>query len=223
MERLSRLDHRARALRTLLQETDPVMPGMLPPVSLASGPVAGTALHVPLVRRQWLRAAAIVALIASAAFLATPARARVLDWIRAALRSPVPNATMTTVQPGRVDPASVAFVPVGGELIIEIVAAGGGELWLRRHDGRSVVARALDATSRTELLVSPSGLRIGNAGGWARYEVALPEQVSRVRVRLGQDRWLEPDLDELPRVIRFGAPPVSFVESGTSRDAPPGQ
>jgi hypothetical protein len=209
--RLSTIERRSGALRTLLQEADPAMPLMQLPVSRTGGRLHGMpappARHRP---RAWLKAAAVLLLIAGAAVMATPVRARVLDWIRDTFRSPAPAGA--PVESESASPSSVEFVPQGDELVIHIVDAGaGGELRIRPHDGASVLARALNATSRVELLVLPDGLRIVNTGARATYEVAVPARLIRIRVQIGEDSRLELDAGQLPRVIRIGAPsgPVS--------------
>ncbi|MBR9988582.1 MAG: hypothetical protein KFH98_02445 [Gemmatimonadetes bacterium] len=212
-ERLSAIERRTHALRALLHEADPAMPPMQPPV-----PGTGGRLHMvsaPPMRhrpRVWLKAAAVLLLIAGAAVMATPARARVLDWIRDTFRSPAPVGAPAESESA--SPSSVEFVPEGDELVIHIMdAGGGGELRIRPHDRASVTARALNATGRVELLVLPDGLRIVNTGARATYEVAVPARLIRISVQIGEDRRIELDGRQLPQVIPIDVPagPISIA------------
>jgi hypothetical protein len=155
-----------------------------------------------------LKAAAVVLLIAGAAVMASPVRARVLDWIRDAFRPPASAPAVVSPDPAFADHASVEFLPVGDELNLEVVdAEAGGELRIDMNDGRAVVARALNPTSAVELLVLPAGLRIVNSAARATYEVSVPAQITRIRVQIGQEAPFELEPGQLPRFILLGAQP----------------
>lgn len=217
-ERLATVERRTHSLSALLQLADPGMPLMQPPSA------SNTRLPRPLraSRRYsavpaWLKAAAIVLLIAGAAVMASPLRARVLDWIRDAFRPPPSVPAVMPADPASADHASVEFLPVGNELNLEIVdAETGGELRIRLIDGRAVVARALDATGAVELLVLPAGLRIVNTAARAMYDVSVPAQITRIRVQIGQEAPFELEPGQLPRVILLGVERVRPGSTGGS-------
>jgi hypothetical protein len=162
-----------------------------------------------------LKAAAVVLLIAGAAALASPVRARVLDWIRDAFLTPASAPAVAPADAASAGHASVEFLPVGHELNLEVVdAEAGGELRIGMNDGRAVVARTLNATSTVELLVLPAGLRIVNTAAHATYDISVPAQVTRIRVQIGQEAPLELEPAQLPRVILLGAQPGGPSSNG---------
>lgn len=215
-ERLSTIERRTHALSALLQVADPGMPLMQPPSPSSAGlPHTLRASRRRYAVPAWLKAAAVVLLIAGAAVMASPVRARVLDWIRDAFRSPASAPAAVPADPASAGHASVEFLPVGHELNLEVVdAEAGGELRIGRNDGRAVVARALNATSAVELLVLPAGLRIVNTAARATYEVSVPAQITRIRVQIGQEAPLELEPGQLPRVILLGAQPGGPSSNG---------
>jgi hypothetical protein len=219
--RLSTVERRTNSLRALLQGADPGMPAMRPP-----SPASVQLPHTPPSSRRryaapaWLKAAAVVLVIAGAAVMASPLRARVLGWISDAFGPPTPAPTVVPGEPASAGRASVEFVPVGHELTMEIVdAEAGGELRIGVNEGRAVVARALNATSAVELLVLPAGLRIVNTAGRATYDVSVPAQITRIRVQIGQEAPFELEAGQLPRVILLGAQPEASTGNG---GGPPG-
>jgi hypothetical protein len=206
-ERLSTIARRTHALSALLQVADPAMPLMQPP----SPSSAGLPQPLPASRRRyavpaWLKAAAVVLLIAGAAVMASPVRARVLDWIRDTFRPPVSAPAVVPADRASAGRASVEFLPVGHELNLEVVAAeAGGELRIGVNDGRAVVARALNATGAVELLVLPAGLRIVNTAARGTYDISVPAQITLIRVQIGEEASFELVPGQLPRVILLSA------------------
>jgi hypothetical protein len=217
-ERLSTISRRTHALSALLQVADPGMPLMQPPSpSSAALPQTLRASRRRYAVPVWLKAAAVVLLIAGAAVMASPVRARVLDWIRDAFRPPASAPAVMPTDRASAGHASVEFLPVGNELNLEVVdAEAGGELRIGMNDGRAVVARARNATSAVELVVLPAGLRIVNTAARATYDISVPAQITRIRVQIGQDAPLELEPAQLPRVILFGAQPDGPGNNGGS-------
>lgn len=190
--RLDTLERRTRSLHAVLRAADPPMPAMRPPL-----PGAHRSRHIP---RAWLSAAALAALLAGGTLVASPAGVRLLDWIAATLGSTAP-----VDPPAEPVSSGIEFVPAGGELVIEVIdGRAGGEVRLQTHSGSSVTARVRDASGPVELVVLASGLRIGNSGTRATYEITLPEQLRRVRVQIGAEPAVDIPTGQLPRVIRFG-------------------
>jgi len=206
-QRLSTIEQRTHALSALLQVADPGMPPMQPPApSNARLPHTLRASRRRYAAPAWLKAAAVVLLIAGAAVMASPVRARVLDWIRDAFRPPASAPAEVPADRASAGHASVEFLPVGHELNLEVVdAEAGGELRIGVNNGRAVVARALNTTSTVELLVLPAGLRVVNTGARATYDVSVPAQITRIRVQIGREAPLELEPGQLPRVILLGA------------------
>jgi hypothetical protein len=147
--------------------------------------------------------------------MASPVRARVLDWIRETFRPSASAPAEVPADRASAGHASVEFLPVGHELNLEVVdAEAGGELRIGVNNGRAVVARALNATSAVELLVLPAGLRILNTAAHATYDVSVPAQITRIRVQIGQEAPLELEPGQLPRVILLGAQPGGPSSNG---------
>lgn len=215
-ERLSTVARRTNSLRALLQVADPGMPLMQPPSPSSAGiPLALRAPRRRYAVPVWLKAAAVVLVIAGAAVMASPLRARVLGWISEAFGPPTPAPTVVPGEPASAGRASVEFVPVGDVLTIEVMdAEAGGELRIGVNDDRTVVARTLNATSAVELLVLPAGLRIANTAGRATYDVSVPAQITRIRVQIGQEAPFELEAGLLPRVILLGAQPEASTGNG---------
>jgi len=217
--RMERYRTRRARLASLLASADfsPPVP-MVPPstvlvseVDATAGQAATTrpdARVIPLrprpappvrrVDRPWLRAAAVVLLLAAAVAVATPARAWIARWVGRQWSQlghggpPAPPATAPPVPAPPAAPqasAQVRFVPAGTELRVEVAHAQRvGTLTLVPVAGTAALAEVLGAPG-VELLVVPSGLRIRNAAGDAAgYRIQVPEGVRRVRVRVGAGR-----------------------------------
>ena len=211
--RLATLRRRGERLAVLLARTDFPVPASAPgPVGEVASDDAIPAIEaspssdakvIPLrrrtaaastdSRRTWLRAAAIVLLVLGVGVVATPARAWIAAFLSDLMGGGDPAPVETPVAPPTVDqppaaPAassSVRFVPAGSTFRIDVAheqAAGG--LTLLRAEGESATAEVLGGEA--DLLVLPSGLRIGNrAGSAADYRVSVPAGVRRVTVRVG--------------------------------------
>jgi len=159
--------------------------------ALRAGDVAPP--RVPRAAPRWgLRAAAAVVFVAGIAGAVRPVRAWILEraealWVAVTgPREPAPPSPA----PGRPRSASVAFVPVGDELTLEVTTpqAGGG-LRLETAAGDTAVVRVEDGTGAEDFLVLPSRLRIVNPpGSAARYLLLVPARLARVRVVVGGAR-----------------------------------
>ena len=201
-ERLAVLRRRTMKLGALLARADFPVPAS----SLADAP-SGTSAEpdpkiIPLRRREtpaprpWLRAAAVVGLLLAAGIVATPARAWVAAWISERwgelfgrgemprVERPAPPAAPAPVQEAAA--SRVEFVPAGATFTVEVAhpQARGG-LTLLPSTGETATAEVAAGTGEADLLVLPSGLRIGNeAGSAAEYRVSVPTSVRRVTVRV---------------------------------------
>lgn len=194
-ERLDRYRTRRERLAHLLVRADypvPVAPSADPkviplrPRAAAPRPAFGG--------RPWLRAAAVVLLLATAAAMATPARAWIMEWVgrqwsRVAQedRPAAPRSAPVQAPPAQAQAsAQVRFVPAGSELRVDVAnPQSTGALTLVPVSGQSASAEVVGAQA-VEMLVVPSGLRIRNTpGASADYRVQVPDGVRRVRVRIG--------------------------------------
>lgn len=182
-ERLDSLRRRSQRLSLLLAQTTPAAPE--PDV-----------LSVVRARKRrqasppWLRAAAAVVVVLGAALLAEPVRAWVADLLgsrQTEIAAPSqPHPQSAPVRPS--SPAAgtrVQFTPAAAEVELDVASyqAGGAVIF--------GVAEVPEVTVQVkggmaDLLVLPSGIRIGNAPeSTADYQVTLPAGVRQVRVRVG--------------------------------------
>lgn len=192
-ERLDRYRTRRARLAHLLVRADypvPAAPSADPKVI----PLRPRAATSTFRSRPWLRAAAVVLLLATAAAMATPARAWIMEWVgrqwsRIAQedRPAAPRSAPEQAPPAQAQAsAQVRFVPAGSELRVDVAnAQSAGALTLVPVSGQSASAEVVGAQA-VEMLVVPSGLRIRNTPGVsADYRVQVPDGVRRVRVRIG--------------------------------------
>lgn len=208
--RLALLRRRADGLAALLAASDFPVPASAPPsIGFASAPSTASpddadddAKVIPLRRpstpapasRPWLRAAAIILLVLGVGAVATPARA----WIAALVAEllggdppsqPAPSPTTKSAPAPAPAAASsrVEFVPTGSAFTIDVAhPQAAGALTLVRAAGPSATAEVVAGTGEADLLVLPSGLRIGNAAqSTAEYRVSVPASIRRVTVRVG--------------------------------------
>lgn len=180
---LELLRRRMRRLEEVLARTDfPV------PASRAPG-----ARVIPLRRAfpGWLRAAAVLLAVVGAAALATPARAWLAERWTALAGGPVKPAPAprpsAAPAPAPVPSAYVRFAAVGPGFALQVQhPQRGGGLRLRTGSSPMATAQVVPGTGTADLLVLPSGLRIGNVPGSAtEYVVVLPPSVRKVTVRVG--------------------------------------
>lgn len=130
--------------------------------------------------RPWLQAAAVLVLLAGALATVPPVRAWVLDRVAPLLTSdPAPAGTAA---PATVDPQVVRFVPDAGPFVLTLDDPANATLRLGRASGAEAVLRA---ESRSEPVVSATGVRVAGTGGGGEYELSLPPQTTGVRLRLG--------------------------------------
>ncbi|MEN8376457.1 MAG: hypothetical protein ABFS34_13505 [Gemmatimonadota bacterium] len=121
----------------------------------------------------WLKAAAVVVLIAAPA-AALPG---VRDWLdrrvrgRPEVTAPSLSATGTAVR----------FTPVAGELIVSVEGAAGGRLVLERASNEDVVLRYDDDAVRVTL--SELEVRVSGGGWEGDLRVGVPAAISSIAVR----------------------------------------
>jgi hypothetical protein len=185
---LHRLRRRLGRLDELLARTD-----FLPPAGR-------DAKVVPLRRRarpgaaSWLRAAAVVLVLAGAAALATPARAWMAEWLAgsrgpsAGPASPAAPAPRAAPAAGAKQSSQVRFAAAGASFTLWIEGPQrAGAVTVRTTPSGAATAEVVAGTGDAELLVVPQGLRIRNAPeSAAEYRVTIPASVRTVRVRVGE-------------------------------------
>lgn len=144
-------------------------------------------------------AAAVLLALGAGGVLASPLRARVLEWAERFLGEAAALAGVSTPvrAPGGggapeagadARPSELSFVPEGPELRLEFShPQQGGALRVSGAPGRSASFRVLDrGADREAVLVLPSGLRVRNiAEGRTSYLLAVPGSVEVVRVVVG--------------------------------------
>lgn len=191
-ERLEMFRRRSARLSTLLTETDAPLPALSPPLGpVERGRARERRFRVPRPTASgWLRAAAVVLLVAAVALSVDPVRAWVVDrWtdLEAAFTEdagvPAPIPVPASESTGG---AVVSFVPTGEvfRLTFDHPQAG-GELVLRVEDGAQASVQIVDGAGEM-LLVLPGGVRVHNsAASTADYSVRVPAGLEAVRVRIG--------------------------------------
>ena len=102
--------------------------------------------------------------------------------------------------------ASVAFVPVGDELTLEVtVRQMEGVLQIETGPGDTAVAVVRNGTGTEDLVVLPNALRIVNTrASTASYVLRVPARLSRVRVRVGDAAEWHYRPGGAPREIELG-------------------
>jgi hypothetical protein len=182
-QRLQSLRRRSRGLSLLLAQTTPAAPE---PDVLAAMRTGKRGQASP----PWLRAAAAVLVVLSAALLAEPVRAWVADLLgigQTELAAPTqPELWTTPLTPSAREAGTrVQFTPTGVEVELDIASyQAGGAIRFEAGEVPEVTVQVLGGTA--DLLVLPSGIRIGNTPeSTADYQVTLPAGVRQVRVRVG--------------------------------------
>lgn len=144
-------------------------------------------------RRGWgsgagIRAAAVLAVLATGAVAVQPVRAWMVDrW--EALTGSLQDDAAVAVESARIAESGspVAFVPVGDVFVLEVVnAQPTGSLTLEMEPGaEEATAQIVNGAGET-LLVLPSGVRVENTpGSTAAYRVTLPSNLRLVQVFAG--------------------------------------
>ena len=195
---LARVGARRERLAVLLARSDFPVPASAPP---QPGVIRFPRAHPEPARgmdRRWLRAAAAVLLLLTAAAVATPARAWIAEWLGerwTALMQRAPEERRTAPAPAPAPPATiptassskVSFVPGRGELLVEVTQRqAAGAITLVAVEGETAYAEVLGSDVVVDVRVGPSGVRIRNgAATTVGYRVAVPAGVRRVRLRVG--------------------------------------
>lgn len=188
-ERLDTLGRRSLTLSALLIRGDfpvPAIPATIAPMDeLAARRATRSAPAL-----SWLRAAAVIAVLALGALASSPLRA----WMRDLLAGAGGSTAVVATKPSGRTPlteapqasARIQFTPSEEVLSVRIAASqASGSLVLSAAPGTTAWAevRAPVGSASVELLVLPTALRIANrAGSTADYHVAIPASVRRVRV-----------------------------------------
>lgn len=181
-QRLDVLRHRSLRLSLLLAQTTPAAP-------------EADILAVTRARRNkrttppWLRAAAAVVVVLGAVLLAEPVRAWVADLLgvrRTELATPSQPDLRSAPVTASVPEAGtrVQFTPTAEEVDLNVASyQADGTISLETGDASEVTVQVQGG--QADLLVLPSGIRIGNTpGSTANYQVVLPAGVRQVQVRI---------------------------------------
>jgi hypothetical protein len=188
--RLRQLRVRSVRLGALLREAD----WETPPAQALDELSVRRARRTAPVPRPWLRAAAVVLVLLGAGVLASPLRARALEWISTqwAQLSGAEARPTAPAPPSLEEPPAgtrIRFVPVGGVFTVEFdFAQPGGTVTLRLGDSDSATVEQVGGSAPVELLVIPSESRVrvrNRAGDTSDYRVRVPEGAQGVRIRVG--------------------------------------
>jgi hypothetical protein len=189
--RLGQLEHRSRAVRVALRAAD------RPARQSRPAP------------RWGLRAAAAMLVLLAVAGTVRPVRAWILEraealW-SALTGAPAPGAPAPAA--AAPETAAVSFVPAGDAFTLEVAGRQvAGVLVVETAAGDTARATVWGGSGTESLLILPSGLRIVNpSGSTARYRVALPARLGRVRVVVEGGT---------PRVFDAGGPPLEIDLGG---------
>lgn len=182
-QRLDSLRRRSQRLSVLLTQTTPAAPE---PDILAAARARKRRQASP----PWLRAAAMVVVVLGAALLADPVRAWVADFLGIS-RTELAAPSQPESQPAPIAPSApeaetrVGFTPASAEVELDVASyQAGGAIRFQAGEVAEVTVQVQEGTA--DLLVLPSGIRIGNTPeSTADYQVTLPAGVRQVRVRVG--------------------------------------
>ena len=182
-QRLDSLRRRSQRLSVLLAQTTPAAPE--PDVLAAVRARKGRQASPP-----WLRVAAMVIVVLGAALRGEPVRAWVADFLGIG-RTELAAPTQAEPQPAPVTPMApeagtrVQFTPTSAEVELDVASyQAGGAISFVAGEVPEVTVQVQGGTA--DLLVLPSGIRIGNTPtSTADYQVMLPDGVRQVRVRIG--------------------------------------
>lgn len=127
----------------------------------------------------WLRAAAILALLA-APVAAIPA---LRGWVVEQVTRPGAAPDIEAVATGAGESTVVRFVPVPGEFQVVFDPDASGTLAIGASSDEAAVLRS--SGMRPEATVSPSQLRVRSSGA-GDYVLEVPESITSVRVEIGE-------------------------------------
>lgn len=204
------LRRRGTRLGTLLAAVDPSDADVRASATSIRRDIAGDVRpHVPRAhgwrRTQLLRAAALMAALLGGTLLVEPARAWIIEQMRAAavasgLIEPTPTAPAAPVAPPSIEPGWRFSLPWSTDSFELDAGDAVGTLVIRRGTGPSAIIESADA-GVTRIAITPLGMRLIGAGtGVATYTLTLPPTVSRLHlVRAGtpEEIPIAPDLTEL--------------------------
>jgi hypothetical protein len=157
--------------------------------------------HAPAPRRTgqgiapWLRAAAVLALLA-APVAAVPA---LRQWLVATVIELRGAADTTPTALPQQDPAvpgssAIRFVPVTGTFAVELDAAQATGVLVIRHGAGNEAVLQQTGTGKVEPVISATSLRVRNgSGSTASYHLQLPVTVDRVVIRVAAGRTVTLD------------------------------
>jgi hypothetical protein len=132
-------------------------------------------------------AAGIALFFLSVSFL-TPARAWIVEGIRAVASVVIPGEEAVLPAPAEeAGPSTVSFVPVGAELMVSVGDhQASGRLTVVVVEGTRASGEASGQGAGVELLMLPDGIEVRNGpGSMTDYTVRAPRSLRSVRVRIG--------------------------------------
>lgn len=143
----------------------------------------------------FVRAAALLALVAGLSLAIGPVRARLADWIGLDGSPAVTTIEKRTGSAASVEERGlrISFVPVGDRFTLSFEpSASSGTLTLTPVEALRVAGKVVDGDA--ELQTLPDGLVVRNASGPdAAYRVEVPRSLDRVEVRVdGETVWSGP-------------------------------
>jgi hypothetical protein len=133
------------------------------------------------------RAAGIALFFLSVSFL-TPARAWIVEGIRAVASVVIPGEEAVLPAPAEeAGPSTVSFVPVGAELMVSVGDhQASGRLTVVVVEGTRASGEASGQGAGVELLMLPDGIEVRNGpGSMTDYTVRAPRSLRSVRGRRG--------------------------------------
>ncbi|MBW3552742.1 MAG: hypothetical protein KY466_04480 [Gemmatimonadetes bacterium] len=182
--RVRLLGHQSETIASWLERTDQPLPAGSAPEAWAAGraaPARAERARTDAVR-PWLRAAAIILLIAAPLAALQPVREWVVERIGLAEETGAPAITVAEAS----DPAVIRFTPAPGVFTVHVAEpAGGASLAIGRTGGEEAVLRG--ASGGEAPVVSDAALRLagGAAAAGRLYDLRVPAAVEEVRVIVG--------------------------------------
>ena len=177
------LRRQSETVAAWLERADaPLPPGSARDVRAASAATARAGRERRETFGPWLRAAAIILLIAAPLAALPPVREWVVERIGLAEETPAPATSLAEAA----DPSVIRFTPAPGAFTVRVAeAAAGAVLALGRADGDEAVLRG--AGGGDVPVVSDDVLRLagGPSAAGRRYDLRVPAAVVEVRVIVG--------------------------------------
>ena len=182
--RVRRVGQQSETITTWLARTDPGLPAGSAAQVRAAGAAGTTRFGRPRpdAVRPWLRAAAIILLIAAPLAALQPVREWVAERIGGADDATAP-ATRTAET---ADPSVIRFTPAPGTFTVRVAdTAAGAILAIGRTSGEEAVLRGVGGGDAP--VVSEDALRLagGAAATGRRFDLLVPVAVEEVRVIVG--------------------------------------